>query len=218
MTDNNLIIQSIRKKKYSEDCFVNFKNSESIIIAMDIALKHSLKNDMPISDSFLGQLLAENRQIKVKQIAYKYANYKPRTEQQVIQRLRQQDFPDDEINQALAFLRQFNLINDEKYAKDYLEELMKRKPSGKKAVIAELLKKGINKDLCEKTVVDNYPEDDPSDLALKAAEKKMRMLRHKESDKQKQSLINFLQRKGFDWETIIKTVSSVIPDNDTKNL
>jgi regulatory protein len=204
MAEQNLIIHSIQKKRYSQDCFVNFKNSDSIIIAMDIALKNSLKKDMAISDSFLKTLLAENRQIKIKQIAYKYANYKPRTEQQVIQRLRQHDFSDEDINQALAFLREFNLINDEKYAKNFLEELMKRKPSGKKAVIAELLKKGINKEICEDTVAKYYPNDDPIDLALKAAEKKMRMLRNKEPDKQKQSLINFLQRKGFDWETIKK--------------
>jgi regulatory protein len=218
MPEEKLIIKSVRKKRYSQDCFVNFKNSESKILAMDIALKYGLKNDMPISEEFLDTMLAENRIIKVKQIAYKYANYKPRTELQVIQRLKQHEFSDDEIKLGLGFLRQFNLVNDEKYAVDFLKELIKKKPSGRKVVAAELRKKGISKEICEKTIADHFPDENLTDLAMQAAEKKMRMLRHNEPEKQKQSLINFLQRKGFDWQTIKNTTSKILPDDNVENL
>jgi len=225
MKDENLIIDSIRKKKYSQDCFVNFKNCDSLIIAMDIALKYGLKKDLPISEELLETMLAENRKIKVKQIAYKYANYKPRTEKQVIQRLKQNEFTDDDIQFALGFLKKFNLINDEKYAVAFLTELLRKKPSGKKVALNELLKKGISSKISKETIDAYFPDEQTSEMALRAAEKKMRMLRHKEPDKQKKSLISSLQKRGFDWLTIRETVSIVLPedvsnkpDDDSENL
>lgn len=207
MADDLLKIKNVKKKRYSHDCFVNFTNGKSEVIAMDLALKYNLSKNRKLSENELNKILAENRKIKVKQVAYKYANYKPRTEQQIIQKLKQKEFNDTEISIAIRFLKEFNLIDDDKYAENFLNELIKRKPSGKKVIKAELRKKGIDSDLADMTLDNYFPIDEVNDMAIQAAEKKMRIIRHKPEEKQKQSLINFLQRRGFTWETI----KSILP-------
>lgn len=207
MADDLLKIKNVKKKRYSQDCFVNFTNGKSEVIAMDLALKYNLSKNRKLSENELNKILAENRKIKVKQVAYKYANYKPRTEQQIIQKLKQKEFNDTEISIAIRFLKEFNLIDDDKYAENFLNELIKRKPSGKKVIKAELRKKGIDSDLADMTLDNYFPIDEVNDMAIQAAEKKMRIIRHKPEEKQKQSLINFLQRRGFTWETI----KSILP-------
>ena len=214
MDDDLLKIKSIKKKRYSQDCFVNFTNGRSEVIAMDLALKYNLSKDRNLSENELREILADNRKIKVKQVAYKYANYKPRTQQQIIQRLKQREFQEDEIDIAIRFLKEFNLIDDEKYAENYIKELIKKKPSGKRVIKAELMKKGIDSDLADMTLNKFFPFDEIDDMAIQAAGKKMRMIRHKPKEKQKQSLINFLQRRGFRWETIKGILPEFFPSDD----
>lgn len=207
-------IKSVVNKRYSQDCFVNFTNGESEIIAMDLALKYNLSPKKELSELDLNEILSENRKIKVKQIAYKYANYKPRTAKQVNERLKQKGFSESEIGSALKFLKEFGLINDKKYAENFIKELLNKKPSGRSAMISELKKKGISKELAELSISRFFPFEDLPDLAMQAAEKKMRIIRHKPKEKQKQALITYLQRRGFVWETIKSILPNFFPDDE----
>ena len=213
-SESILKIKNVSKKNNSQDCFVNFTNGNSEVLSLDLVMKYNLTKDKQIANTKLERIISENRIIIVKKAAYNYANYKPRTIAQVKLRLKQKDFTSIEINTALDFLEEFNLVDDRKYAEMFLEEIIKKKPSGKAVIIAELRKKGIDNDIATETISRLFSDDELPDMAYQAAEKKMRMLRHKPLEKQKSSMIVFLQRKGFDWDTINQTLPRFFKEED----
>jgi regulatory protein len=181
--------------------------------SLDLIMKYQLKKDMLFEESIKEKIIQEQRIINVKQAAYNFACYKQRTRKQVITKLKEKNFESSEISIAIDFLDEFKLLNDEKYAQLFAKEYINRKKCGEKKVYMELLKRGIEKQLAEKTINDIFPQDDKFDLALTNAKKKINMIKSKPLEKQKQLLISHLQRNGFDWDIIKKVLSSAFTEN-----
>ena len=49
-------------------------------------------------------------------------------------------------------------------------------------------------------------------MALKAAEKKLRMVSYKPVEKQRESLVRYLQVNGFSWDIIKNVLIEVFPE------
>ncbi len=199
-------------------------SGESVVLSMDIVLEHGLGKGKQINDASLKEIILAQRKIKVKSSAYNFAVYKPRTKKQTISRLREKGFDDDEIKLAIDFLAEFNLIDDIKYAENFIKEYINRKPAGESKVRAELFKKGIDKFTIDDAMEKCYPKQDSYLLAMRAAEKKMRSFVNrvnksdkvksdKDEAKERNSLVAYLRRQGFDWD-IIKRVTSEIIENE----
>ena len=62
--------------------------------------------------------------------------------------------------------------------------------------------------MIEDSVNKYFPDNKTMDLAKKASEKKLRTISYKPIDKQKKSLISFLQRQGFKWNIIKEILDS----------
>ena len=171
-------------------------------ISTDLVLKYGLAKNVNLEDERKKEIDKEQRIIDAKQTAYNYASYKPRTITQIKEKLKLKEFSQSETELALKFLKDFNLIDDEKFAKDFINSFLKKKPSGKQRLSQELYQKGVPKDIIESSIEKHFPEEDKYELAIKACEKKLRTISNKTSDKQKTSLISYLQRQGFDWQVI----------------
>ena len=197
-------ILSVKKTKRSSDCFVNFEHDESIVISMDLVLKYNLVKGRDIDDCEFDEIIGEQRKIDLRQSAYKYASYKPRTEKEVRDRLMQKGFSNEEAKEALQFLEKFELLDDEKYAVDFIKEKLKLKNFGEFRMKMELIKRGIHRDLAEAAVSKYYPQEDEYEIAKAAAGKKISQIMRKPEEKRWNSLSGYLQRQGFGWDIIKK--------------
>ncbi len=197
-------ILSVKKTKRSSDCFVNFENDDSIVISMDLVLKYNLAKGRTLEDSEYDEIIREQRKIDLRQSAYKYASYKPRTEKEVRDKLMQKGFSHEEIKEALQFLEKFEFLDDAKYAENFIKEKLKLKNFGEFRMKMELIKRGIHRDLAEKSVSKYYPQDDEYEIAKAAAEKKITQILRKPEEKRWNSLSGYLQRQGFGWDVIKK--------------
>lgn len=198
------IITSIVQKKKSSKCKIYFIDESSFECSLDLVVKYALGKNKVIDDKLEKKILSEQRVFDIKQTALNYASYKKRTNFQVKNKLREKGFNSSEIKIAIEFLKEFNLIDDEIYAKNFINDYLQRKPCGKNKLSQELYKRGIPKDLIEKSIEKYFPDDMTYSLANKAAEKKLGAISYKSIEKQKMSLISFLQRQGFHWDIIKK--------------
>ena len=201
-------IQSIVAKKNSSNCFINFYNvEEPLIISMDLVLKYKLKKELFIESEKIQKILDEQNKIDAKQTSYNYAAYKPRTEFEVRKKLISKKFSEQNIELAIKFLREFDMIDDKKYAENYVRNYFVRKSSGKTKLINDLISKGIDRSLANKIVIAHYPNDKHQEIIKSATEKKLRTISYKPVDKQKKSLESYLLRQGFDWNSIKSVLS-----------
>lgn len=207
-------IKSIVKQKRTDKCFVNLTDNTSVVLSVDLIVKYALNPKKDISDDDFEIILDEQAYIDVKKAAYNYASYKPRTEKQIRQKLKEKKFSEKMIHFAIEFLKEYNLFDDIEYAENYIAEIKRRKPSGKRAILNELLKKGVTKNIAEEAINSYISEQESFDLALKAAEKKYRIVKSKPRDKQIIAMRNFLASRGFKWEIINNTIDIIFEKND----
>jgi regulatory protein len=94
-------------------------------------------------------------------------------------------------------LKEYKYIDDEAFARMFVNSRLTNKPRGKSVLIGELLSKGIDKELAIQ--VCNELVEDELDILDKAFKK-----RYKEEklDLKNTKMVSFLMRKGFNWDLI----------------
>lgn len=210
MAETKKKIKSIKFRKWKKVCLLNFYDGSAEELSMDLVVEYGLKKDMELDNDLFNKLINRQRKINLKQSAYNFAAYKPRTISQIKQKLRTLNYSEEEITTAVDFLKDFNLVNDAKFAENFVKDYIKRKPSGKSRVKTELYKRGVHLEIIEKVLKKSYPEGSIMKFANLAAEKKLRAIQHKPSDKQRSSLISYLQRQGFEWDTIKIVIENIL--------
>lgn len=204
--NDELRIISVKAKKNGQSCLISFNNDDVLECSYDLVLKHHLSKNSYINSDLFSELQKEQRIYVLKQVAYNFVSYKPRTEKQIRLKLKEKGYDKSESDLAIEFLLKFDLVDDEKYAKQFISDYLKRKSAGKSKLISELIMKGIDKSLAKNVLNQYYPENAAYEIALRAANKKFKLIRNKTGEKQKSSLIKYLQFSGFDWDIIRKVL------------
>ncbi len=106
---------------------------------------------------------------------------------------------EDMFERILTQLTKYKYIDDENYARLFVQSRLRLKPRGKSVLIGELLSKGVNKEIaegvCEEEVEDEYS------LLLRTYQKRFK---EKKFDRRDSKMVGYLLRKGFSWDLIEK--------------
>ena len=84
-----------------------------------------------------------------------------RTESGLREKLRQGLYPEDIVEEALAYVRSFGYLNDLRYAENFIESRRDRK--SKKEIYALLCNKGVPQEQIEEAFASCYPEEGEGD-------------------------------------------------------
>jgi len=206
----NFRISSIKKIPKKPRCKITLDNGDFFILTTDIILKYGLSKDSVLNQEEINKLQSEQLLIDCKLTGFNYTSYKPRTKKQTETRLKYKGFENEQIKHTVKFLEEFHLLDDEKFAKNYVLGTLKKKSVGPNRIRIELLKKGIHKTIIDNVMLENYPQNESFDLAMAAAKKKMPQIERKESIKQKPALINFLKGQGFSWDDIQLVIKELL--------
>ncbi|ROL61904.1 hypothetical protein D9V86_03415 [Bacteroidetes/Chlorobi group bacterium ChocPot_Mid] len=195
-------ITSIAVAKNGKSCDIFVNGELWITTSSDLVLKYKLSKGILLNSTLESILTKEHRNYEVKQTAYNFAAFKPRTEKQVREKLNMKGFSKDEQEKAILFLREFRLLDDEKYAFTFSKEYLNRKNVGKSRLVDELIKRGIEKDLAKKAADTSYDDLSSNDVVLRTALKKMKVMSNLSKKEKKNKLIAYLRRQGFEWDSI----------------
>ena len=117
-----------------------------------------------------------------------------RTEAQLREKLRQGRYPEDIIENAIAYVKGFHYVDDLRYAESYVRCYSQSK--SRRLLYQELVGKGVPRDLIEQALEEEYETEDESAKIARWLEKKHYSA--EEADpKQRQRMYQFLLRKGF---------------------
>jgi regulatory protein len=115
----------------------------------------------------------------------------------------------EEINQVLFDLERTGLINDQEFARNYLEQRKKTAPRGSQLLILELVKKGIDRDLA----INLAPSaEEEYQLAQKALWKKAKSFENYSQEEQKAKLYRFLASRGFPSQVALAVIEEYLEE------
>lgn len=173
-------------------------------LSMEVATQANLKRGMALSDQNIADLVAEDTWQKAYAAALNFLSYRPRSEDEVRRYLIRRKVSPNLSERLLARLRQNKLIDDEEFARYWVENRETFSPRSGRALRSELRSKGIDDD----TIASNISGDD-SEAAYHAAQKKERTLTSADRETFRRKLLSFLQRRGFGYDTARETVDRV---------
>lgn len=122
------------------------------------------------------------------------------------------------IERVIASLIEHKFIDDEKYAKWFIENRLRFNPKGQRILKMELKQKGVATEIIEDAIrnlsIDDESEVSNSDLesARKLVEKKLPKYKDMEKQEIYQKLGAFLARRGFGWDIIKKSIDDGLED------
>ena len=117
-------------------------------------------------------------------------------------------------------LKKKGMVNDLEFARAWVEARRSSKQKGIRVLKAELYQKGIDKEIIEEVVLPfGGPQSLASrsgsviseeELAQKALEKKMRIWKSLKPRSLRQKAIEFLLRKGFEYDVVKEVVEKIM--------
>lgn len=135
------------------------------------------------------------------EVAVRYLGPRPRSVSEIRRHLRSKRFDDPAIDRAIDALRAQRYIDDEAFARYWVEQRDRFRPKGERAIVSELLQKGVARETIDTVLGERQP-----DIELRRAREAIRRplprwLTLSEVDR-KRKIHAYLAQRGFSYDTI----------------
>jgi len=142
---------------------------------------------------------------KARNYAFLLLKFRLRSEEEIYKRLKKKKFGELIVKETVLFLKEKNFINDELFAREWIQSRLK-KPLGLLRIKAELKLKGIDNQIIDKQLKKAKEAFMEAEVVRKIAEEKFKKLKGVEINKAKQRIYGYLFRRGFSPPTIMDAV------------
>jgi len=159
-----------------------------------------------LTEEKITALLADDAVEAAYQKSIKFIGYRMRTTSEVDKHLTKKGIEQQVIRQVIERLNEKGLLNDEGFAKMWIENRSEFRPRSQRLLVLELRRKGIDSETIQNVIERTPPEDE---LAYLAAKKRIRRYEHLEWQDFQRKLGSHLARRGFSYSTIKPVVYKV---------
>ncbi|MDO5515934.1 MAG: recombination regulator RecX [Clostridium sp.] len=204
------VITKIEVQKRNKDRVnIYLDNEYAFSISMELVYKESLKAKMEIDAERLKDIADKEGYLKCKNTALRIIERSYKTEKEVRDKLKEKEYTDSQIEKSIEFLKEYNFINDDSYAKAYINDKLASR--GRQKIKYDLMRKGIDRQIIDEKLSD-IDSDDERNTAMVLAEKKYRSIKKSETDTYKLSgkLYRFLISKGYNYDIVKDVVKEVM--------
>ncbi|MFA5932809.1 MAG: RecX family transcriptional regulator [Microgenomates group bacterium] len=184
----------------------------------DLIVDHRLVVGKIIQTEDLEKLLFEAEVGKLMEKMYNWFSFRQHSEKETRDYLKNLSFKrkikdQDEISEVVTSLlierlKKKGLINDLEFAKAWVDARRRSKQKGVNALKSELYQKGIDREIIDELLEsDDESEEKLAEIAL---EKKINSWKNLEPKKQKQKALEFLMRKGFEYDIAKEVIEKMM--------
>lgn len=134
---------------------------------------------------------------EAKSYLQKLYRHRPRSRQEAVTRLQGQGYCQETIDKVLQWAEGLDLIDDEKFARLWIEDRLQNKPKGRSGIYKELLDKAVPRDVARQALDDKFEEVNQGELCRQLAQERLNRYQGEEKRAQYRKVSNFLSRRGF---------------------
>ncbi|MEL6268591.1 MAG: RecX family transcriptional regulator [Chloroflexota bacterium] len=172
----------------------------------------SLRKGQELTEADITALKDGDAIVRAVDAAANFLSYRPRSSREVRDNLNKKDYPPTVIDAAMERLRTMGYLDDEAFARFWVENRDTFKPRSPMALAVELRQKGVPDDIIQRVI----ETVDATDAAYRAAQKKLNSYRGHSVQDFKKKLGSYLQRRGFGYEVVNDVFDRLIEElNET---
>jgi len=150
-----------------------------------------------------------------KAAALRFLKIRPRSIAELKEKLQIKGFSSTDIETTVVDLMASGLLDDRAFTKSWINYRLAR-PFGFRRIILELKAKGIDPEIIEQAVAEITSGDgfetgpyNPEQVALDLAQRRWQRLPDIESVKKKKRVLDFLLRRGFEIDLVMKVLKKL---------
>ena len=171
-------------------------------LALPDTVAASLRVGQPLSDDECAGLRRRDAEESAYSRALRFLGYRPRSTEEVARHLAGLQVPEELIAETVGRLGREGLLDDQAFARFWVENRESFRPRGLAALRYELRRKGI----AEEAIDEATREVDESAGAYRFAASQAERLRNVDRETFRRRLGGLLARRGFSYETVRETV------------
>jgi regulatory protein len=204
------IITKIEEQKRNKDRVNIYIDDEyAFSLSRETLIKEGIKVKDKVNLDKINKSAKEDNYLKCKNAALRMVERTYKTEKEIQEKLITKGYDIETVNRTIGFLKEYNLLNDENYARMYVKD--KSKAQGKSKIKYNLLKRGIEDKLIEEEISKIDCEEEEN-IAYGLAAKKYYILEKRETDNYKlsQKLYRFLISKGYSYDLSSRVIKKLL--------
>jgi len=175
---------------------VNVYLDGSFAFGLPAIIAARLKPGQILSDAEIQSLQADDTVETAYDRTLNYLSYRPRSRAEVERYLQKRDLTEGQIEVVADRLERAGLLDDEEFARYWVENRERHRPKGLRALRYELREKGISDRIIDQALA----SVDATDSAYRSAAPKARQLADLDEQAFTRKIVEYLARRGFDYE------------------
>lgn len=198
----------LKYKKLSANKYrVFLEDGSSITLHENIIIKYNLLITKNIDDTDMEEIIRDNNNYLVYDLALKYISTKMRCESELREYLKKKNVENNEIEMLIKKLKENGFINERLYTKSFISDKVRLSNYGPNKIRNELSNLNIDKNIIEEELC-NYPKEEIINNLKKLIDKKIKNNRNYGESILRQKIISEFLSKGYDKEDIIEILNS----------
>jgi regulatory protein len=182
---------------------------KAVDLDAEIYLKSGLRPGDDLTDERLHELIAASDARRAEQKAMYLLGYRAHSEKELARKL-SRTVSREAAGKAAERMTELGLVNDGEYARSLAREMFTRRHFAAVRVRAELMRRGISRELAEQAVAEAEP--DPREAVRELIEKKY--ARNLGDEKGRRRTAAALQRMGYRWDDIRSALNEFTTDEE----
>lgn len=189
------------------------KEEFAFAIDVDVFIKYGLTKGMELEDDFVQDVLEAEEAQKAYKLAINYLSYRMRAISEVRDYLVKKELSESAIKHAITRLIEQRYLNDEEFAKAYVQTKFNTSPSGPIKIKRELEQLRIPTDVVE-SVLESISHEDLVEKAGKFVKRKQLETNRRSSTEVQQRIQQTLMQRGFTFDIISVAIQTFWEEED----
>lgn len=178
-------------------------------LSVEVVQDFGLRRGQELDEAQLEALQRAEQQRRAYHDALRLISYRPRSVAEIRRRLERKGYSEAQIEAAVDRLQEIDLLDDQAFARLWVENRLALRPRGRRALYSELRKKGVSSTIIEQVLDDMITAEGEADRALALARKRARALAGLEREVFARRLQGYLARRGYPAHLVWPTVNQV---------
>jgi len=175
---------------------VNVYVDDQYAFAVTALVGATLKKGQYLSEADVERFTSQDERHKAYDQALRYLSFRARSRREVERHLGEKGYSPEVVTATVERLLDEGYLDDEAFARFWLENRERFRPRSQRALRYELRQKGIAAELIDSLLTDL----DEDELAWAAVEGKVIQWQNLDEEEFKKKVLGFLNRRGFNYE------------------
>lgn len=193
-------------KKIGSNKYKIYFDNESLIVYEDVILKYNLLYKKDIDNDLLIEINKENYKSSIYDVSIKYISVRMRSKKELEEYLKKKKYDQKDIEETIKRLQSQDLLNDEKFAKSYINDKLYLTNYGLTKIKNDLLKLGVEEYIID-AIVNNIDLQVINDKLSKIIDKELKINSKMPTNKLNNKIINRCINLGYNYEDILNILN-----------